>query len=350
MRNGLALEESLIGHLSIARMSDTEVVWSIAQVAGFSVDQLHVAGLKPIPDVIVTAMRVERLELVDDIELSGVRLTADRRSIEAMARSLPESEAKAAFLAVGVWAVVRESGTLLLPAERDAVPVIEAAIDRIALEAQYSLATGPDGRALPFTRAALLTDPTAVRITLVHGERTERTWLRSLDNAPIRLAAAERRLVLPPADDDRAFGEAVRAWRRAVRATEPIPAVAALFEAIEFYAARARAPRTIPPVRMKQIRTATDTIDLTDRQRKRLNEVLSAINEMSLRDKFVASLEADGVPYSAGEIDAFWRLRRVRNTAAHGGALLAPTEDDLDLAKGLVNRALAFRAWAAGGR
>jgi len=50
--------------------------------------------------------------------------------------------------------------------------------------------------------------------------------------------------VLPkePAEPDQAFTEAVRAWRRAVRSTDPIEVAGALDEATQFYAARATMP------------------------------------------------------------------------------------------------------------
>ena len=69
-----------------------------------------------------------------------------------------------------------------------------------------------------------------------------------------------------------------------------------------------------------------------------------------MRVRLVAALKADGVPYSAKEIERLWRLRDYRNDALHGRRRGEPDADDLDLAKGLVNRMLAFRAWRTGGR
>lgn len=93
-----------------------------------------------------------------------------------MAARLNETPETEAFLSAGVWALARVKALLLAAAEESGVPLIETAVDRLALEAQYSLATDPAGAALPFVRAALLTDPTAGRTVLVHGHRSGRTW------------------------------------------------------------------------------------------------------------------------------------------------------------------------------
>jgi len=347
VRNSLPLSEQRIGYLSIANLTTDEMAWSMSHWIGMTP---VVPGLHPVREVIAVAMPVEGLELADDIELGPIRLTRDRPLVEIMAAPLKASQEKEAFLGAGVWALGRVEAAVLLAAERGAVPLIEATIDRFALEAQYSLATNPEGAALPFARAGLLTDPIAMRTVLAHGHATGRTWLRSLDNPRVRVPAPGRRLVLPAIPDDASWTDALRAWRRAVRETDQLAAVGALFEAVEFYASRTSVPKVLSRNDAKQIGKAIDALGLDAAKRKRLADVLERANEPPLRIRLAAALEADAVPYSIEEIERLWRLREHRNDALHGRRRGEPDADDLDLAKGLVNRMLAFRAWRTGGR
>lgn len=342
VRNSPPLTEQMIGHLSTANLSGDEIAWSISHWMGMTP---MVPGLRPVREMIAVAMPVEGLEFTDDIVLGPVRISRDQRLIEIMAAPLKDSVQKGAFLAAGVWAIARVEAVVLLAAERGAVPVIEAAIDRLTLEAQYSLATDPEGAALPFVRAGLLTDPVATRTALAHGHASGRTWMRSLDNPPVRVPASGRRLVLPAVPEDPAWTDALRAWRRAVRETDRLAAVGALFEAIEFYASRTKVLHVLSHGELGQVSAAIDTLGLAPAKRERLADVLARANEAPLRVRLDAALHEDHVPYSAEEINRLWRLRDHRNDALHGRRRGEPDADDLDLANGFVNRMLVFRAW-----
>jgi hypothetical protein len=342
VRNSTPLTETLIGHLSIAGIDHNEVAWSMSRWMGMAA---VVPGLRPFPETIAVAMPLTGLEVSSEIDLEPIRVSADRQVLEIMAAPLNDTSEKEAFLAAGAWAIVRFEAYVLAVAEEAAVPLIEAAIDRLALEAQYSLATDPAGVALPFARPALLTDPAAGRTVLVHGHLSGRTWLRSLDNPPVRSRATVRRLVLPVVPDNPAWTDALRAWRRAVRETDPLAAVGALFEAVEFYTSGTTVPQILSPSDLRGVARAVDAMSLAPEKRQRLADVLARANEPPLRVRLVAALKADGVPHSAEEIKRLWRLRDHRNDALHGRGRAMPDPDDLDLAKGLVNRMLIFRAW-----
>lgn len=342
VRNSVVFDETLIGQLSIAGIDHNEVAWSMSRWMGMTP---MVPGLRPFAETIAVAMPLTGLDLAAEIDLDPVRVTADRPLLEIMAERLNPTPEKEAFLAAGAWALARVEAVVLAVAEETAVPLIEAAIDRLALEAQYSLATDPAGTPLPFARPALLTDPTAVRTVLAHGHRSGRTWMRSLDNPPARTPTAGRRLVLPAIPDDPAWTDALRAWRRAVREPDRLAAVGALFEAVEFYASRTTVPDILDKSDTRKVRRAINGLGLTPEQCRRLGDVLARANEPPLRIRLVAALDADGVPYSAEEIERLWNLREHRNDSLHGRRRATPDTDDLALAKGFVNRMLVFRAW-----
>src|SRR5439155_7451908 len=135
VRNSVVFDEHRIAHLSIAGIDHNEVVWSLSRQMGMAP---VVPGLRPFPEAIAVAMPVTGMDLAAEIDLDPVRITADRSLLEIMAAPLNDSAEKEAFLAAGAWALARVEALLLVVAEEAAVPLIEAAIDRLALEAQYS--------------------------------------------------------------------------------------------------------------------------------------------------------------------------------------------------------------------
>ncbi len=162
MRSGPQLEEARLDRFShAAGITDTEVVWSVAQFAGYRPDQLRIAGL-------------HGLAIETELAVGTIRLTSDRAAIEAAIEPLPDEKGKAIFLGGDVWAVFRTSATMLLEAERTGVASIEGELDRLALEAQYSLGVAPDGSVQPFDRASLFADPAVDPFVLVRGTATPR--------------------------------------------------------------------------------------------------------------------------------------------------------------------------------
>ncbi len=150
--------------------------------------------------------------------------------------------------------------------------------------------------------------------------------------------------------DDPTWIDALRAWRRAVQEPDRLSAVGALFEAIEFYAARSTVPEIVSKADARRARRAVRALSPTPAQSRRLEDLLAMANTPPLRLRLTAMLDADGVPYSEQEIERLWELRKLRNDALHGRRRGDPDRDDLDLAKGFVNRMLVFRAWRAGHR
>jgi hypothetical protein len=344
--NGLVLEELVGGGAELRWMPGAEAIWSVAQWGGLRPEQLHVHGLAALPDQVLVLVPVEGLVLNGELKLGPVTLTTDPSLAAAGLAPLTDSPRKESFAAAGTWAAVVVEATMLYQAELRALPRIQAAIDRLVLEAQYSLACDPDATAVAFERTALLTDPTLCQEVLVVGIKTGRRYLRSLTSRPVRADLSTRGLQLPPSPDepDASFEEAVRSWRRAVRSSDRVEAVGAIFEAIEFFVAGAKVKLIFGPHDLDAIRAAVAGVALAEEQRERLADVIGRANEPPLLAKIRASLAQYVVPYSEAELAALWRLRKFRNHAQHGKTRKPPVELDLDLAKGLVNRMLCFRA------
>jgi hypothetical protein len=350
-RNGLQLEEKRLAGFAHAGMTAPELVWSMGRLAGFADDHLKISGLRRLPDRFEVIMPVRGVALAEDLDLGPMAITVDAGRISAAMGFINDGEElQRTFLASGAWASTWADADLILEAEGYGSTLIQGVMDRVALEAQYSLAFAPNGDIPAFDRDALFADPTVEPLALVLASRTSRRWLRTRTDVPYAPPISDRRVRLrtPSPGSDRRFDEALRAWRRAVRATEPIDAVGALWESIEFYAAKAPKP---PAVFSKddrgRVRNALTKLGLTGPQLERIPAMLEAANQPPLLVRLRNAMERDEVPFSDEEIEVLSRLREHRNDFVHGRTRADPASNDLELAKALVNRMLAFRVGSA---
>lgn len=347
--NGVVLEERTIGHLSTAGISDRELAWTVGRLAGLTPEQLDIQGLAGELDEIVVWMPVDHVSLDRDVEIGPVVLTTDAQPIADAMQPLRDSAEKTRFAAAGAWALVTVEASMLYPAEQAAVREIDAALDVVTLEGQYSLACDPDGVPIAFERSSILMDPALRSDVLVVGGRTGRVWLRSLVSPPVRPVLRERRLML----DDDILGsqprlrDAIHAWRRAVRATDPIEAAGALFEAVEFHVAGTSSPPLLSKQELAAVMRAVELVPLEAEKAKRVRDMVGRSNETPLLVRLRQRLESDRVPFNDEELGCVKRVRDARNRALHGKEMQSPDADDLEVARALVNRMLFHRVWRA---
>jgi hypothetical protein len=134
---------------------------------------------------------------------------------------------------------------------------------------------------------------------------------------------------------------AISAWQRAVKAEDPVEALVALWEAIEFYVSGTKSEKLFTKSELKTIRKSA-TEGLSNDQERRVEEVLHMLNQAPLMVRLREALEEDGVPCSNEEFDLLRRVRDKRNDL-HGRSREAPSEIDLRYAVAIVNRMLLYR-------
>jgi hypothetical protein len=136
--------------------------------------------------------------------------------------------------------------------------------------------------------------------------------------------------VLPP-DTPLQIREAINAWRRAAEASDPVEAVVALNDAVEFYVSNVRLPKLFTKDQKKSIRENA-TRGLEGDQKKRVSDVLNdMLNAPSLMMKLRKALEDNKVPHTENEAQLLKKVRDKRNDLVHGRSREAPSEDDVRL-------------------
>jgi hypothetical protein len=91
------------------------------------------------------------------------------------------------------------------------------------------------------------------------------------------------------------------------------------------------------------VNVAQQAPGLSEAQKSRVNTVLRQfLNNAPIRDRLVAALKRDAVPFTELELEALGRVRQPRTRAQHGKPWIDPAEADLEIAKGFATRVLAY--------
>ncbi len=341
--NGMPLDEGRIERLTVIGTPPEEMAWTVARMAGFGEAQLLIEGFHRVLDRFHVVMPIDGVGPEIGLNRDHVRIVRDAAPISTALGFVSDEAWKSSFLASGAWAIASTEAGTLFDAERRGVQMIEASLDRLALESQYSGAVDPDGNGVDYSRDDLRALPTARRVALAKAVAGRRAWLRELDESSRPIPMRRRRAnVSVPLLVNKRFDEGVRAWRRAIETHDRVAAVTSLWEAIEFFVAETAVPRIFEKHDLRRVRTALSSVEMSDEQRARLLHVLSRLNDAPLLIQLRHALASDGVPFNEDEIDALGRLRSRRNDFVHGRSREEPAEADLDVGKAFVNRLLIY--------
>lgn len=341
------LQESGTGGLGVGAGSYAlETTWSLLRAAGVEAERIAFPDFDPPWEAFEVVAPLDGVELEGETNIGGIRLLPPG-PVSRLADDLGPDSLKQAYSEVPAWAMSYQTARTLFEAESGGLGDIDLALAWLTAVARYSSVALPRGSVRPFRRAWTASRISRRDVTLVRGLVTGRRWLRSPENIFRRPALVPGQIEdfasmrLPP-ELSVPLREALAAWRRAVEETDPLAAVVALWEAMEFYASGVSAPRVFPKSILRSIRTKA-TEGLEGEQLRRVEEMVGKLNEPPLLRRLRAALEEDGVPYGEEELSLLQKLRRVRNALAHGRSTETPSEVDLKRGKAIVNRMLVYR-------
>jgi hypothetical protein len=133
-------------------------------------------------------------------------------------------------------------------------------------------------------------------------------------------------------------------FRRAAEEADPIAAINALWESVEFYLSETKVRPLFDSKTMRDLR-ARATQGLSGERLERVKDVLARVNEAPLLVRLREATAADGVPISNEEFDLLAGVRRFRNDFIHGRTRGSLPASELRYAIALVNRFLTFRVF-----
>jgi hypothetical protein len=190
----------------------------------------------------------------------------------------------------------------------------------------YSGVGLPMGGTRGFRRDWTLARVSRRDVVAAQGVATGRKWLRSPQGIAYRpeLVLAEvEDLGLPPLPPNVSpqMKEAFSSWRRAAEEADPLAAVVALWESVEFYVSGVSVDDLFSKQQRRAVRRAAAE-GLEGEQLDRVWEVVGRLNEAPLMVRLREALRQDNVTYTEAEISLLRKLRNLRNDFGSDGELL----------------------------
>ena len=341
------MNEVSLGGFGYRNVHAGEIAWTIAQSVGFPPEKITIQDWTPGPtELFEVATTVDGIFVDRPIALGKVTLFPNGTASH-LADGMGPDELRERYAGGSAWALVFPTAQTLLEAEAEGLKQINLALAWLAARTRYSSVALPGGRPHAFRRHWTLSRVSLRDVVVVRGLSTSRKWLRALRGIPSKPELTiedidDLESPLLPGEAPVQVAEAISAWWRAAEVSNPLEAVVALWEAIEFYASGTKVEKLFTKSEVRIIREASAE-GLSDRKKQRLKEVLDMLNQAPLMIRLREALEDDGVPYTDEELNLLQKVRKRRNDLVHGRSREAPAENDLRYAVAIVNRMLVYR-------
>ena len=344
------MRERTVGAFAAWMVSTPEIVHAMTRSAGLQEGQLNIQGLDSLPmETFEVVTPVEELAISGRARIDEVHLLTGGTARTAMDRLGVDQVLADRFNEAACHAVTFVTARRMFDAEQEAVQRIDVALAWLAVQAHYGSALWPDGTPRQHERAMSRAAPRRGGLTWVRGLMSSRQWIRSpqpvaqvgslaLDSGGQHGGAGRLRLL---SLQER---QAIVSVGRAGAAGEPVEAITALWEALEFYVAGIAVREMFSPQQMRMLRKALPT-ELPAALRQRALNAINRLNEPPLLSRLRAATEVDGLMLSDGEWDLLSRLRRVRNEAVHGATQTTVGDGEIKLGVSIVARLLIHRAY-----
>jgi hypothetical protein len=343
------LKESVIGLLATWNVPTAEHFHVLTRSAGLAEEQINIHGLAELPlETFEVAAPVSGLVVNRASSVGDIRFVPVEGVMTALQGLGVDEEITARFAAAGCVALTMTTARRMLDAEENALAKIDRALSWLAIEARYGLSHWPNGTPRRFDRAASRSVLRREDLVWVRGLINARQWIRSPGTVASRVGlnidpAQRASGADPPRSLTMQDEQALEALRRAAATTDPVQALTALWEAIEFHTAGISPPALFSDSHLKTLRKSVPK-DLPPRLRGRAIDAINRLNEPPLLARLREAVEQDGVPSADEEWALLQRMRRARNASVHGANVVTIRADELHRAITFVARLLIFRA------
>lgn len=323
-RGGVSMTETFMPPTVAQDFPPQDLVYAAASGAGFNEEHMHIDGLDALPhEPFEVAVPLVGIETTKKINLGPVEIGPAAVANEVVNAFSPRPELADEFesgLSVARSFVV---ASRLWDAERSGLAEIELALAWLAVRANFSFSSLPDGSLNYFERPDMVARPKRLPVVSVRGLDTKRRWMKraATDERPSRLQIEDGSQLLSPALPENlplTDLQALLAARRAIESEDLVQRIQAMWEAWEYYAAAERSRHIFDKHDRRRILDAVRNA-VSDEQFDRLVEVVNGpLNDTPLMRKLLTALHREGTQLDADEEALLRRLRRIRNQALHG--------------------------------
>lgn len=337
------LSEIHIGGLVSEGVKAVELIYCLLRLSGIPDERMDLDGWTGSdPGVFLVAAPLEGIVVSSVHEVLGAMIgPANPAQVQVEAGELRER-----YTAANCWGSATVHAGSLFEAEQLGLEVIDDALCALHSLCSYSYST-LRGTPRPYLRDRARLQPRRADVVFTGSVTTQRQWLRTT-SASVRRPALDvgaELEELTAVDPNERIRLALREWSRAANSDTPFARVTHLWRAVELYARGAAAQALFGQHDIAAVRGAIASIDgLGSVQRKRLDQLVSGLNDAPLLARLRAALDRDGIAVGDAEMDLLKATRQLRNALEHARHITPLEDRRLAQALGLVNRILVAAA------
>ena len=322
----------------VSRTFPVDNIHTLLREGGLPEGRLQLAGLDALPTEIFEAVSsVNGLVLADRITFGKVAFLPAGSATHVL-QLLDESENPLLldFQAAETYAVTYVTAARSYDAEQEAIRRFDGAIAWANVRLRFAGAATPAGEPIDWQRTRLKQLASRAGFIALRGLSTNRSSLHQISPPSLR------DLTLTPQGgvtsaliaSDSGLSGAVKAAARAISSADPLTAVTAISECLEFYVGATDAGYGFTKAERRAIRRAAR--DFESDKTRRVEQMIGLLNEAPLMRRLRFQLAEDGVPMTEAEMATIGRVRSQRNDVVHGKTDVVDPAD--------VQRAIALLA------
>ncbi len=326
-----------------AKTAALDTIYTLLRETGMPDERMELHGLDELPLEIFEVMApVDGLVVTDRVTVADTVFLPEG-AVASIVKLLDPHTIIDDFLSRRAYAVTYVTAALAFNAEKEGLRRIDSAVAWSNVSLRFSNAVRPGGRIVGWTRLQLRQLAIRGDLVAVRGLSTGRSSVRRAGSrAPADLTmatgggpAAAAALGTPGIR----LREATAAAARAISSPDPSSRVSAISECLEFYTGSTKVPYGFTRTDHRQLLSAAK--GLGPEKAKRVEQMLSQLNQAPLMARLRVQLAQDGVPMTEGDVDTLKRVRAQRNDLVHGRHDLVD-EVDLERAVALLARILTY--------
>jgi hypothetical protein len=314
---------SLREPMSGGRVSKTfpvDAIYAVLREGGVPESRMQLAGLDQLPTEVFEAVTPvgglvlsSRVVLGDVVFLPAGSAVHVTEPLEA-----PESSDLEEFQNAETYAVTYVTASRSYDAEMAAIERIEAAVAWANVRIRFAGAMTLAGQVHGWHRSRLKQLATRTDLIALRGLVTNRCWLHHIARPSMtELAlATEGGGTAALVESDAGLRSAVKAVSRAISSADPLTAITAISECLEFYAGSTDAPYGFTKTERRALLRVARQFSVD--KRARVAQMCGLLNEAPLMRRLRYQLAEDGVPMSNAEMETIGRVRSQRNDVVHG--------------------------------
>jgi len=335
---GVELTETGITALTVAHIEHQEVVYSMARMAGFPPDKLHIHELNSSDKQMTAFIPFKGLLIEEDEAIDDVQFLNRQSLLEKLPKTV-ESNKWNGLLDADGWIFFHCTAPHFFEAENVAIEKADVFLAAYSGLLQYAYSVF-DGDFIAWERTREAINLRRQNHILLVVPSTGAVWLRDL--SPYKPSQTTLRPTVS-IDIEAVIGASenfylpLLIWNRFRDSEDYYVVTIGLWQIIELLSSDIKSPIEFTEAQLRDLSSRT-VANLTEEEKPLILAAIKRLNERPLMEKFQKHLENIQLALSKEERQLLSKFRTIRNKIEHGTKPNEPSQQEIKLVKALINR------------